>query len=318
MLYRNTRNKIDTYTAHKVLHQELPIGEGQALPMLIPSIQDEELQRILSMPFVETVSHILNIFFPGKITAWDISCALGKSPVRVDMIGQKMLMGVLWDNRGHSAEHLIGGIYNVLCDVTDGNKRPTAWARVAISISILFGLFSDLKRQGVEQADFAAASCDLETVFAACYARQMGLPVGTILCVCNENSNCWDFLHRGSINTGLQSTHTALPEMDVQLPKYLESLLFTTLGTDAVISYVTAAENAKIYNLDEEQLDAVNDGIYACVVGSNRVADVVNSVAKTDSYALNPYAAAVYGGVQDYRAKTGKHNFTLVWANHSP
>ncbi len=315
MLYQNTRNKIDPYTAHRVLHREATIGEGQILPMTLPAFDEDKLQQVLSMSFAETVSDILNIFFPGKITALDITFALGKTPARVDAIGQKVLMGVLWDNQARSAEHLIDVINDKLCDEA---KKPTSWARIAIQIAILFGLFSDLKRQGVEQADVAVATGDLETAFAVWYARNMGLPVGAIICVCNENSNCWDFLRRGSLNTGAQTVNTSLPEMDVQLPLHLETLLFATLGRSAVEEYVNAVNNVGIYSLDEEQLPVVNDGIYVCVVGSNRVADVISSVAKTDRYALDGYAAAVYGGVQDYRAKTGKNSHTLVWVNHSP
>ena len=315
MLYQNTRNRIDTYTAHRVLHREATIGEGRILPMTLPAFDEVNLQQVLSLPFAETVSEILNVFFPGKITALDISFALGKAPARVDAIGQKVLMGVLWDNQSHSAEHLINTINDKLCGET---QKPTTWTRIAIQIAVLFGLFADLKRQGVEQADVAVAASDMETAFAVWYARKMGLPVGTIICVCNENSNCWDFLRRGSLNTGAQTVNTSLPEMDVQLPLHLETLLFATLGRSAVEEYVNAVNNVGIYSLDEEQLPVVNDGIYACVVGSNRVADVISSVAKTDRYALDGYAAAVYGGVQDYRAKTGKNSYTLVWADHSP
>ena len=315
MLYQNTRNKIDTYTAHRVLHREATIGEGQILPMTLPAFDEDELQQVLSLHFAETVSEILNVFFPGKITALDISFALGKAPARVDAIGQKVLMGVLWDNQSRSAEHLINTINDKLCGEA---QKPTAWTRICIQIAVLFGLFADLKRQGVEQADVAVAAGDLETAFAVWYARNMGLPVGTIICVCNENSNCWDFLRRGSLNTGAQTVNTALSEMDVQLPLHLESLLFATLGRNAVEQYLNTANHAGIYTLDEEQLLVVNDGIYACVVGSNRVTDVISSVAKTDCYALDGYAAAVYGGVQDYRAKTGRNSHTLVWADHSP
>lgn len=316
MLYQSTRNKIDTYTAHKVLHSSLKAGEGQVLPMVLPALAEEEMRNILSLPFADVVFSILDKFFPGKITAWDISCALGKTPVRVDAIGQKILMGVLWDNRANSAEYMITGIYNKLCG--SENEKPTACARVAITISLLFALFAEAKRQGIDQLDFAAAAGDLETVFAAWYAKRMGLPIGTILCACNENSNCWDFLHRGNLNTAAQVVNTALPEMDIQLPDYLESLLYSVFGAGEVACYVSAVASGKVYSLDEEQLLAANDGIYACVVGSNRVGDVISSVKKTDNYSLDVYAAAVYGGVQDYRAKTGKHNFTLVWANHRP
>ena len=316
MLYRNTRNKIDSYTAHKVLKAELPVNSGLALPMNIPVFTENAVQEILSMPFSDAVSRILNVFFPEKITSWDVACILGKNPVRVDGIGQKVLVGVLWDNCGNSAEHLVDSLYGCLCSNTD--CQPTRWARVAITIAVIFGLFAEANKQGFLQLDFAAAAGDMETVFAAWYAKKMGLPVGTILCVCNENSNTWDFLHRGSLNTAAPVVPSILTEMDVQLPVYLEALIYSSLGENVLAQYVAALEEGAIFSLGEEQLNLLNEGLYSCVVGSNRVADVISSVSKTDGYSLDAYAAAIYGGLQDYRAKTGRNCHTLVWASHKP
>ena len=316
MLYRSTRNKVDTYTAHRALNTQLPANGGLALPMNIPVLSEQTLLEVLSLPFGDAVSRVLNEFFPGKITAWDIACALGQSPARVDVIGQKVLMGALWDNRGRSFEYLVDSLYACLCGNT--NSRPTGCAHFAITISVIFGLFAEAKKQGYAQLDFAAASGDMETVFAAWYAKKMGLPVGMILCVCNENSNTWDFLHRGSLNTAAPVISTALTEMDVQLPGYLEGLIYSALGKDALDKYLAAVSGGAVFTLDEEQLSALSDGLYSCVVGSNRVADVAISVAKTDNYALDAYAAVIYGGLQDYRAKTGRNCHTLVWAKYAP
>ena len=316
MLYLNTRSKIDTYTANMILRQELPEEAGLTLPLNVPVLDEEMLKTVASMSFADAVCHVLNIFFPGKITSWDISCALGRSPVRVDAISQKVLMGVLWDNRSKSAAHWINALYSKLTD--DASTIPTRWARIAISVAFLFGLFTDSKLQQLDSVDFACAAGDMETVFAAWYARKMGLKIGTILCVCNENSNIWDFLHRGSLNTAAAAVSTALPEMDVQLPIYLESLMYCVLGREVVLQYTKTVEDAGVFALMEEQLVMLNEGMYASVVGSSRVGDVIVSVSKTDNYSLDSYAAAVYGGIQDYRAKTGKNNYTLVWAKFSP
>lgn len=316
MLYLNTRSKIDTYTANMILSQELSDKAGLALPLNIPVMDEEMLQAVASMSFADAVSHILNIFFPGRITAWDVSCALGKNPVRIDAISQKVLMGVLWDNRSKSIEHWIHALYSKLTG--DGAAIPTRWTRIAICVAFLFGLFTDSKLQQIESVDFACAAGDMETVFAAWYARKMGLKIGTILCVCNENSNIWDFLHRGSLNTGAAVISTALPQMDIQLPVYLESLLYCALGREVVIQFVETVKNAGVFTLTEEQLAILSEGMYASVVGCSRVGDVIVSVSQTDNYSLDSYAAAVYGGIQDYRAKTGKNNYTMVWAKFSP
>ena len=68
----------------------------------------------------------------------------------------------------------------------------------------------------------------------------------------------------------------------------------------------------------EALLPLLNEGLFCSVVGPNRAEATVSSVYRSNGYTLDPAAALSYGGMQDYRAKTGSTNMTLVLSNVKP
>ena len=58
-------------------------------------------------------------------------------------------------------------------------------------------------------------------------------------------------------------------------------------------------------------------GIFVSVVGKDRVPTVISSVYRSNLCILDPYTAISYGSMQDYRAKTGEGNPTvLLWDSY--
>ena len=152
---------------------------------------------------------------------------------------------------------------------------------------------------------------------AAWYARQMGLPIDTIVCACNENSAPWDFIHRGEMNTGATLYHTLTPELDISNPEELERLIFCTFGLEQAVKYVEVSSRKGVYQIRPDMVKTINQGMFVSVVGKERIETVINSVYRSNQCILDPVTAVAYGGLQDYRAKTGESNPTvLLWDNN--
>ena len=58
--------------------------------------------------------------------------------------------------------------------------------------------------------------------------------------------------------------------------------------------------------------------MFAAVVSGDRVSSVISNVQRTSNYILGPVSALGYGGMQDYRAKTGESRPVLLLAERSP
>ncbi len=310
MLYATTRSKTDTYTAYRVLREERCPNGGFFLPFRLPTVSSEQLEKMKSQSFGETVAEILNLFFSSQLTGWDVDCAIGKTAAKVICMSHRVMFIQLWHNPMGEYAYICNQLYDKLTD-GDSGVTPTDWAKIAIRIAVLFGVYSIVPS---DRFDISVNSGDFSVPMAVWYARKMGLPVGTIVCACNENSAPWDFLHRGDMNTGLSKVDTALLDLDVPNPAGLERLIFSSLGYEETSKYLEKSQRRGVYSLPPHMLQALNEGMFVSVVGTDRAEAVIGSVYRSNLCVLDPYTAVSYGSLQDYRAKTGEGNPTvLLW-----
>lgn len=315
MLYISTRSPKDTYTAYRALHEQNTPDGGMYVPFQRQILSAEDLQQLYTDSFGQTIAKILNRYFSARLSGWDVECAVGRNPVKLTLLGRRTVVGELWHNLDLTYLGLEKCLYALL---TRKGQKPLGWAKIAIRIAVICGLVGELHRAGIKEVDVAVAAGDFSTPMAVWYCRQMGLPIGMILCGCNENGALWDLLHRGECNTGAVAVKTALPELDMAFPAYLEQLIFATQTSEAFMNYLNIVERGAVYAPQEEDLAKINEGLSASVVGSSRVDAVISSVYRTNDYFIDPVTALSYGGLQDYRARTGENRMTVLLADYNP
>ena len=150
MLYVSTRSKTDSYTAHRVLNEDRAPDGGFFIPFRLPEYDQATIKNICEGSFGEAVAHILNEFFSANVSAWDVDCAIGKVSVKIISTPHRVLLAQLWNNPGDSYDYICTTLYSRL---SGGGKRVTEWARIAIRIAILFGLYTVLSKQNMETFD---------------------------------------------------------------------------------------------------------------------------------------------------------------------
>lgn len=316
MLYVTTRNKTDSYTAYRALHECAAADGGQFLPIRLPVYDAQQLQELAEKSFNDIVAQVLNVFFSAHLTGWDIEFAIGRKPIKIVDMGRKIVIAELWRNTEGSFATAVTRIYDRLCEFDASNAQPSGWATIAIRIAFLFGLYGELHRMNIHAFDAAASGKDMESSMALWYAREMGLPVGKIICGTNENCWAWDLIHKGEVNPSA-SVQTDMPDMDT-IPLGIERLIFSTLGFGENMRYLKSLSNKSVYKIDSGMLSKLNKGLFSAVVGKRRISDVISSVSSTNGYLLDSYTAISYGALQDYRAKTGENKITLLISEENP
>ncbi len=317
MLYATTRNKTDTYTAYRALYEDRAPDGGFYVPFRSVKLDPAEVASITDQPFHAAAAQVLNLFFPGRITAWDVECSIGKSAVSVTAMPHRVLLAQLWSNPESDASFIYQSIYAKLCK-EEPNRAMSEWAKLAMKIAVLFGLYGQFKKMGIVQFDVAVNAGDFQSPMAAWYAKRMGLPIGTIICACNENSTPWDFIHRGELNTGAAVISTVTPELDHAYPLGVERLIYENFGTEEVRKFLSVCEKRCIYQLRPDMQQQLSSGLFASVIGNERIFSVINSVYRANGCVLDPYTAVCYGSMQDYRSKTGESRSTVLLAEKSP
>ena len=320
MLYVTTRDNQTEYTAHRALTENRCPEGGFFVPSALTRLPDDRICTLAEKPFGQCVSEMLNLLFDTNLTAWDVDCTIGRSPVRIQPMTQRIILGEFWHNLDRDFNRTISGLLELLT----GKKDSVAsdWAKIGIRIAVLFGIFGKLMRKNLVSLDtpldVAVFSGDFVRPMAVWYAREMGLPIGTIILCCNENNNPWELLHHGAFRTGAVALRTVTPAGDFVVPTDLERFVFACGGTAEVNRYVEDCRLGRMYVPTDLTLEKMRQGMFAAVAGQPRVASAVPNVYSSHGTVLDVYTALVYCGLMDYRAQTGEGRNALILSERSP
>ena len=315
MLYLTTRSSRDAYTAQRALRESRGPDGGMYLPFRGPSFAPEDWKKLAAMPFGQRVAEILNRLFQMRLTCWDVDVCIGRNPVKIEPLGHRTLVAELWHNPGQSYDYLARELAEQLLNEGSGQS---GWPSIALRIAMLFGIYGQLPGDSSEPVDISVISGDFAAPISAYYARAWGLPIGNIVCCCNENSGLWELLRHGQLRTDTASVPTILPEADVAVPENLERLVYEAGGTDEVERYLEVCRRGGAYAPSDPVLAKMNRGLSVSVVSSSRISQTISSVYRTHRYVLSPGSALSYAGLMDYRAKAGQARNALILAEKSP
>lgn len=308
MLYVTTRNDADAFTAPRTLLSDQATDGGYYIPFRLPTFSTEELTTMQHNSFSQNVTDILNLFFNTNLECGIVDFCIGRNMIRFVPVNFRMIMMETF----HNSE----GSYDLILDELSKKLNPgngtTLWERTAIRISVIIAIFCQMMEAGVvnvdQPVDLAVNANDTTELLAAWYARKMGLPIATIICGCTDNDSLWNFIHRGQVAT------RSLSEQDKQ---GIEQLIYVTLGNAAVNKYCRCCESGQIFAVDEEQLRVISTGLFASVLSTDRLDAVISNFYSTSRYLLHRHSASAYGGLQDYRAKTGIGRHAALFADYS-
>ena len=322
MLYVTTRSRNDAFTAARTMNMDRGPDGGLFIPFRLPVLDGDQIMTLTDKSFGQNVADILNLFFSTKLTGWEVDMAIGRYPCRLKSMNYRIAVAELWQN----LDNTFAGVVKALADRLhpDGEIIGAAsdWTQVAVRIAVLFGVFAELMRTEQVRADkcvdIAVASGNFSWPMAAWYARKMGLPIGTIVCGCNENSAVWDLLHRGEVDTGAIAVATNTPEGDISVPAGLERLICETCGQEEAMNFFFSCTEGGTYLPREDAFDAIRQGMFAAVVSRVREETIIPGVYRTNAYILDPYSALAYGALSDYRARNGSSRTAVLICDKSP
>lgn len=303
-------------TAYKTIHSDCYHDGGLFLPFRMPKLNRSQIETMAASP-TQTIADVLNELFSCQLTAWDVEAAIGQKPIRMAPVGRQITAGEFW-NCG--CEDFAGIVQAFSDRIGEKGLVSTNWMEIAVAIAMIFAAYGMMRSSAVkynEKLDIAVATGDFTLPIAAWYAREMGLPIGNIICGCNANGGFWDLLNRGEFSTGDRAIPTWTPDANSVVPRNLERLIHGVLGVEENQRYLLCCSKGRTYTLSEEQMQRLENGIFTAVISDSRIATIIPGVYRTRSYILSPYAALAYGSLQDYRATTGVENPTLLIADRS-
>lgn len=322
MLYLTTRTPNDTYTPARTLSDDRGPDGGFFVPMRLPVLDKQQLLEISKKSFSQNVADIVNLCFGTDLDSWSIEFAIGRYPVKTVLVGTREMVAEVWHNPLWRFERLVRGVEKAIRQSDEVRDISSDWLMTASRMAVLFGIFGELMEQGKvtaeEPVDIAYPCGNFSGPMAAWYAKQMGLPIGTILCCCNDNNGVWNLLHKGQIRTEAQPIATATPQCDTVVPQGLERLIHATLGAGYANDFAQSCSNGATFYLEPEQQKKLREGMYVPVTGNKRLESAVKSLYQSCGYPADVYTALCYSGMLDYRSVTGEGRAVLIMSEESP
>ena len=321
MLYVTTKNTENAHTSYHALRADRDELGGLYIPFQFTRLTTEEILAFKEKAFCQCVADVLNIFFSARLDAWDVACCIGTHPLKLVPMSHKITIAEVWNNPEWDLSRFVRNLNGRILGNTDSGC-PSNWTEIGVRIAVLFGVYSKLMRIGLvdhkRTMDLAVVSGDFTTPMAAWYARKMGMPIGTIIYACNENSSAWELLHHGEVNTNPSVVVTSTPLCDVSMPFNMERLIYETLGKEEAVAFAQCCATGGVYSLSEEDRKTVGRDMFGAVVGQQRTASVIRNVYGTSAYLLSPYSALTYGALQDYRVTRGESGQALILTENGP
>ncbi len=196
------------------------------------------------------------------------------------------------------------------------------WGRLLPQIVYYFSAYCDyVKCSRIamgEKLDFCVPTGNFGNILAGWYAKQMGLPVGKLICASNENNVLTDFISTGVYDKNRAFHTTISPSMDILVSSNLERLLFHLAGSEKVKEYMAQLSETGRYEVDAETLAKIKaEFCCGCCDDADTRANIHQLSDKTE-YLMDTHTAVAYKVLSDYRYAQGAKRPAVVVSTASP
>ena len=170
-----------------------------------------------------------------------------------------------------------------------------------------------------DKVNFTVPTGNFGNILAAFYAKQIGLPVGKLICASNDNNVLTDFFKTRVYDKKREFKVTTSPSMDILVSSNLERLIFHLLGNDAekTAALMNSLNSQGQYELTD--FDEVILELFAAEYATEaETASEIKRVFESDSYIEDPHTAVASAVYKKYQAATGDVTKTVIASTASP
>ena len=165
--------------------------------------------------------------------------------------------------------------------------------------------------------DVVVPTGNFGNILAAYYAKQIGLPVGTLYCASNENKVLFDFFGSGTYDRKREFILTSSPSMDILISSNLERLIYRIAGNDTekTAQFMKQLSGEGEYTITEAMRQELSSFVGGFATEEQTAAEIA-SVYKNTGYVLDPHTAVASFVCRD-KAKADQVK-TVVASTASP
>lgn len=156
-------------------------------------------------------------------------------------------------------------------------------------------------------------------ILAAFYAKNMGLPIGKLICASNENKVLYDFFATGEYDRNREFVLTTSPSMDILISSNLERLIYRIAGNSAKENsrLMRSLKESGKYSITEAMRAELKD-FYGNYATEAEDAATIRRIYEETGYVLDTHTAVAAAVYEKYVQETGDDTKTVIASTASP
>jgi len=173
------------------------------------------------------------------------------------------------------------------------------WGRLLPQVVYYASAYADMVSGGGVKAgepiDVCVPTGNFGNILGAYYAREMGVPIGRLICASNENNVLADFIATGVYDISERAfVTTPSPSMDILISSNLERLLFHLAGPERVREWMAELAEKRRFQVDRETFAALRDVFSGDFITNDESLMTVKRVWDEAGYLLDPHTAVAW------------------------
>ena len=198
------------------------------------------------------------------------------------------------------------------------------WGRLLPQIVYYFWAYFEMVRQGSIEFGDSINACvptgNFGNILAGFYAREMGLPIKTLICASNKNNVLTDFIRNGVYNRKREFFKTSSPSMDILISSNLERFLFevTNHNPHKISRWYEELAKTGEFKIDESSRQRIKNTMVGDFATEEETFAEIARVYKDKNYVLDPHTAVASAVYEKYRKETGDSTPVFICGTASP
>ena len=177
--------------------------------------------------------------------------------------------------------------------------------RLAPQVVYYFRAYGDLVKAGRikmgDVVDYTVPTGNFGDILAGYFAREMGLPVGRLICASNANDVLTEFLTTGRYDKRRPFYKTTSPSMDILVSSNLERLLYLVSGDAGYVAQLMAQLNEQGWYQVSGDILARLQAVFGCGCCNDAgAAEVIGRLWREQKYLCDPHTAVAWSVAESH------------------
>ena len=196
------------------------------------------------------------------------------------------------------------------------------WGRLVPQIVYYFSAYVDMCRCGRikmgEKIDVTVPTGNFGNIFAGFLAKEMGLPIGRLVCASNKNDVLTELLRFGRYNKNRPFHATISPSMDILISSNLERLIYLLFGADRCRELMGELRESGEYQLTGDELRRIQEHFCGYSTDEDECALCIKETFEKEKYLIDTHTAVALSAARKYMHDYKASSEMLVISTATP